>query len=106
MGCDNGDSVCDPLIANNAYHGPKGLFIHSPEDTLTLKQQGEEMTCRLNGVRENECNCVDYYKCPCLEDCLGDDNSNAYFSSNVSGTHFGVLSTEGLANVTRDFICS
>ena len=105
--CDHGDPVCNPLIVNGSYHGTKGLFVHSPEDTLTLTQQAKEMVCRLNGVGESQCSCSDYYHCHCLDECLdgNDRDSNAHFTDKVVGTHFGVLSTEILANVTRDFIC-
>eukprot|EP01084_Bolivina_argentea_P010898 20333_1 len=102
--CINGDNACNPLIING-YKGAKGLFVHSPEDTLVLNQQAEEIACRLNGISEEQCGCHGYHMCICLNMCLGDSNSYAQYTNDVSGDHYGVLSTVGLANVTRDFIC-
>ena len=103
--CEHGDNACNPRLSEGAYDGPKALFVHSLEDTLTLPQQGQEMSCRLNGVSQAECSCMDDHECVCLRACRGNESSIARYTDKVSGTHFGVLSQERLANITRDFIC-
>ena len=100
--CANGDVTCSPDLSSLPQI--KSLFIHSPQDSLVLSQQAQELVCRLNGVTPAECSCDDYDTCDCLAACLGSSNTSSQYSSRVSGTHFGVLNTTQLADIIFEFV--
>ncbi|KAJ9463696.1 hypothetical protein DIPPA_27638 [Diplonema papillatum] len=103
--CAGGDNACYPGLPK-FRPPPDFLFVHSPGDVLVLDQQAREITCRLNGQSEGACACPDYYSCPCLDKCLGSLHvTTASYTNNVTGSHFGVLETLGLAHAIKAFVC-